>query len=170
MQAVLLIGIPATGKSTFFRQRFFDTHVRLNLDMLRTRYRQTLLLNACLEGKTPFVVDNTNVTAADRAAYVGPARAAGFAVIGYYFQSKASDALVRNAARQRSKAQHVSSAGVLGQSGRLEFPSPAEGFDELYYVSIDPSSSDTSGPQFKVEAWREDEADANPEASGGNEV
>lgn len=170
MQAVLLIGIPATGKSTFFRQRFFDTHVRLNLDMLRTRYRESLLLNACLEGKTPFVVDNTNVKASDRAVYIGPARAAGFSVIGYYFQSKASEALVRNAARQRSKSQHVPPAGVLGQSARLELPSLAEGFDELYYASIEPSPSDANGSQFKVEAWREDEPGANREASGGDEV
>jgi predicted kinase len=36
MEAVLLVGIQGAGKSTFYQQRFFDTHVRINLDMLKT--------------------------------------------------------------------------------------------------------------------------------------
>lgn len=31
MTAIILIGIPASGKSTFFRQRFFFAHVRISL-------------------------------------------------------------------------------------------------------------------------------------------
>ena len=61
MEAVLFIGIPASGKSAFFKERFFDTHVRINLDMLKTRRRESLILRACLEGKQSFVIDNTNV-------------------------------------------------------------------------------------------------------------
>ncbi len=36
VQAILFSGIQATGKSSFYRERFFHTHVRINLDMLRT--------------------------------------------------------------------------------------------------------------------------------------
>ena len=61
-QAVIFISIPATGKSTFFRVPFFDTHIRLNLEMLRTRHREQVLLKAFIEGKQSFVVDNTNAT------------------------------------------------------------------------------------------------------------
>ena len=57
MEAVILIGIQGSGKSTFYRERFFDTHVRISLDLLRTRHREALLLRACLEGKQRFVVD-----------------------------------------------------------------------------------------------------------------
>ena len=77
MELVLFIGIPATGKSSFYRERFFRTHVRLNLDMLKSRRRADLLLKACLEGKTKLVVDNTNLTREERAAYIAPAKAAG---------------------------------------------------------------------------------------------
>ncbi|HWE94100.1 MAG TPA: hypothetical protein VG269_09070 [Tepidisphaeraceae bacterium] len=42
MEAVIFCGVQGSGKSTFFRERFFDTHLRLNLDMLRTRHRGTL--------------------------------------------------------------------------------------------------------------------------------
>jgi tRNA(His) 5'-end guanylyltransferase len=34
MEAVILAGIQAAGKSTFCRERFFDSHVRINLDKL----------------------------------------------------------------------------------------------------------------------------------------
>ena len=88
MEAILFVGIQATGKSTYFKQRFFDTHVRINLDMLRTRHREKLLFDACLVAQQSFVVDNTNLTVEDRAHYVGPARSAGFRVVGYYFQSQ----------------------------------------------------------------------------------
>lgn len=60
MEAILLCGIQATGKSTFCRERLFSSHVRLNLDMLKTRHREDVLLRACIEAKQPFVIDNTN--------------------------------------------------------------------------------------------------------------
>ena len=40
MELILLIGIQASGKSTFFKRRYCDTHVRINLDMLKTRHRE----------------------------------------------------------------------------------------------------------------------------------
>ena len=62
IEAIIFIGIQATGKSTFFQQKFFDTRVRINLDMLKTRNRERILLAACLDAKQPFVVDTTNLT------------------------------------------------------------------------------------------------------------
>ena len=75
-EAIIFIGIQGAGKSTFFRERFFDTHVRINLDMLRTRTREKALLEACLQSGQSFVVDNTNPLAEDRKRYLEPARAA----------------------------------------------------------------------------------------------
>ena len=63
MEAVILIGIQATGKSTFYKEYFYDTHVRINLDMLKTRRREDILLQACIQAKQSFVVDNTNILA-----------------------------------------------------------------------------------------------------------
>lgn len=49
MEAVLFIGVQASGKSTFYRERFFSSHVRINLDMLKTRHREKRLLEVCLD-------------------------------------------------------------------------------------------------------------------------
>lgn len=65
-----------------------STRVRINLDMLKTRVRKALILQACLAAKQPFVVDNINTLKSERAGYIELARAAGFQVQGYYFQSR----------------------------------------------------------------------------------
>jgi predicted kinase len=148
MEMVLFIGIQATGKSSFYRQRFFRTHVRVNLDMLKTRHRESLLINACLEGKTPFVVENTNVTREQRAHYILQARNAGFRIIGYFFESSVKDALERN--RARPEADRVPVVGIFTANKRLELPIKTEGFDDLYFVRL-------TGPDaFSVEQWKED--------------
>jgi len=134
MEMVLFIGIQATGKSSFYLERFFRTHVRINLDMLKTRRREELLVKACLEGKTPFVVDKMNLTKANRAAYTGPAKAAGFKIRGYLFESELAAALQRNA--RRDSAKHVPEAGLRRASATLQVPSYSEGFDHLFLVRM----------------------------------
>ena len=148
MEAVILIGIQGTGKSTFCRERFFSTHVRLSLDMLKTRHRETLLFKACLDAKQPLVIDNTNVCAVERASYIADARAAGFKVTGYYFRSAPGEALERN--EQRSGKQRIPARGVLGTLKRLELPRREEGFDDLYYVRIRGAGG------FEVEDWKDE--------------
>ena len=148
MQCLIFCGVQGSGKSTFYRERFFDTHVRVNLDMLRTRHRENLLLRACVAMKQPFVVDNTNATAADRAKYIAVAKAAGFRVVGYYFESKIEDVLRRN--EERPEERRVPRLGLLGTYKRMQIPSPAEGFDELWYVK----TLEQGG--FAMEAWRDE--------------
>jgi hypothetical protein len=147
MTAIILIGIPASGKSTFYRQRFFYTHVRISLDMLRTRHRERLLVDACLGARQPFVVDNTNADAKERARFIGPAHAAGFRVVGYYLHSTVQEALERN--RQREGRGRIPDKGVAGVAGRLEVPTLGEGFDELWQVRMDGEGG------FVVEEWRD---------------
>jgi predicted kinase len=138
MEAVILIGIQASGKTTFYRERLFDTHVRINLDMLRTRERERILMTACLAAKQPFVIDNTNVLASDRARYLALAKSHGFRAIGYYFRTELKDAIARNAKRAGKKAIPV--PGVIGSYKRLEPPAMKEGFDELYVVTLTPEN------------------------------
>jgi predicted kinase len=147
MEAIIFIGIPGAGKSTFFRERFFTTHVRINLDMLKTRHREAQFIRTCLETKQRFVVDNTNPTVAERAVYIPAAKEAGFRIVGYYFESKIEECKRRN--DERPPEQRVPHKGIHGTAGRLELPNPSEGFDTRYYVRIDESG-------FVVQEWHDE--------------
>jgi predicted kinase len=146
MEAVIFMGIQAAGKSTYYKERFFKTHIRINLDMLRNRRKEAMLLKACLEMKHPFVVDNTNPTEADRQRYIVPAKSAGFRSIGYYFQSRLSGSLPRN--QQRSGKECIPEIGIRATLRKLKRPSFQEGFDELYYVFIQENG------EFATQKWR----------------
>jgi predicted kinase len=148
MQLVVFCGIQTTGKSTFYQQRFFHSHVRLSLDLLRTRHREQRLLQVCLETQMRCVVDNTNPTRAERATYIAPARAAGFGVVGYFFQSVAAQALVRNL--QRPVERQIPDKGIRATRNRLEIPSRAEGFDELYFVRV------LGNQEFELTDWQDE--------------
>jgi predicted kinase len=144
VEAIIFIGIQATGKSTFYRDRFGDTHLRINLDMVKTRHRERQIFETCLAIGQPLVIDNTNPTIADRQRYLVPAIAAKFKVIGYYFESKIDDAIARNNQRDRQ----VPERGIRGTHAKLELPDRAEGFDELYYVKILPTLL------FEISPWQ----------------
>lgn len=134
MELVLFIGLPGAGKSTFFQARFRETHLRLSLDMLRTRHREAILFEACLRSKTRCVIDNTNPSRADRMRYIPLAKAAGFRVTGFYFRESLIACLERN--RLRVGMQCIPDAGVRHAAARLEPPTFAEGFDELQVVTV----------------------------------
>jgi predicted kinase len=146
MQAVILIGIQASGKSTFYKEKFIDTHVRLNLDLLRTRNREKLFLEVCLLTKQKFVVDNTNPTIEERKRYIIPAKEAGFRVTGYYFASNISSIVERNKFREGTK--RIPEAGLFGTLKRLQKPNYDEGFDEIFHVN--PLEGN-----FIINAWRD---------------
>jgi predicted kinase len=138
MEAVIFAGIQGSGKSTFYRERFFETHVRVSLDLLGTRNREALFLKTCLSSGQRFVIDNTNPRAEDRAAYFAAAKAAGFRVVGYFFDTTVKDALRRNAKRERKAVVPI--PGVIGTFKKLQPPAWSEGFDELYRVTHAPET------------------------------
>jgi hypothetical protein len=78
MEAIIFVGIQGSGKTTFYRERFLDRHVRISLDLLKTRNRESAALKTCLETGQPFVIDNTNPRAADRAVIPVPGVIATF--------------------------------------------------------------------------------------------
>jgi predicted kinase len=139
MEAVIFVGVQGSGKSTFYRERFFDTHVRINLDMLRTRHREQLLLAASLAAKQSFVIDNTNPLPSDRARYIEPAREAGFRLVAYYFETSLADAIRRN--KQRAGKQRIPVPAIAGTLRKLQAPKLEEGFDAVYQVTISPDGA-----------------------------
>lgn len=145
MEAVIFVGLQASGKSSFYKERFFATHVRISLDLLRTRNRERRLIDFCLETQQPFVVDNTNPTREERAKYIESAKSAKYAVNGYYFRSKADECLARN----QKRSDQVPDVGILATAKKLELPTLAEGFDSLRYVFLTEAG-------FVVQEWNDD--------------
>jgi predicted kinase len=148
MQAIIFIGIQASGKSTFYSYQFATTHLRINLDMLKTRHREKRLLETCLEIGQMFVVDNTNPSLEDRQRYIELAKSHKFKVIGYYFESKILSSIDRN--QHRPAAQQVLEKGIRGTHARLVIPKYDEGFDELYYVQLLPDQG------FDIAEWTDE--------------
>lgn len=134
MQLIIFTGVQASGKSTFYQQYFYHTHLRLNLDMLKTRHRENILFEAALTSKTKIVIDNTNMTRADRERYIQRAKDAEFEVISYYFETDLHSTLQRNA--QREGKANIPEKGVRATLQRLEIPQQSEGFDELFKVNL----------------------------------
>lgn len=147
MEAVIFCGIPGSGKSTFYKERFFRTHLRISMDLLNTRNKESQFLQTCLQTQQRFVVDNTNPEAADRRRYIDLARQHKFSVTGFYFQSKLEDALRRNSGR--SGKELVSGAGIRSVYSRLQVPEIGEGFDQLFYVEI-------AADGFAVKNWKDE--------------
>lgn len=146
MEAVIFIGLQASGKSSFYRDRFINSHIRLNLDMLKTRYREKLLFDACLEAKQSMVIDNTNPTKLDREKYILPAQKHRFKITGYYFRSNVTECQQRNS--QRDAKSRVPRVGIFATAKRLQLPTYDEGFNKLYYVKI-------ANNMFVVERWQD---------------
>ncbi len=143
---VILMGIQGSGKSTFYHTYLAQDYVRVNLDTLKTRHREKLLVDKCLaEGKS-FAVDNTNPTKADRQRYIPAAKLAGYQIVGYFMESKIQDCIGRNERRRGSAKVPV--AAIAATSNKLQMPSYDEGFDELYFVKND-------GQTMTVERWKE---------------
>ena len=139
MELVILIGLQASGKSTFRRQRFDHTHVVVSKDHFpnnrRPSRRQEHLIRDALESGKAVVVDNTNPRLEDRQPLIGLAREFGVRAIGYFMPSRLEHSLARNAARQGR--ERVPDVGLYSTAKLMRVPSWAEGFDELYQVTLE---------------------------------
>jgi predicted kinase len=142
LECVILVGLPASGKTSFYRERFAATHDHVSKDVMRNnrhpQRRQEQLIAAALGEGRSVVVDNTNPTIAVRAPLIALARANGAEVVAYFFKCDAGDALRRN--RAREGASRVPDVAIFATRKKLEAPTYAEGFSQLFEVRLDEAS------------------------------
>ncbi|MDM5175996.1 AAA family ATPase [Massilia sp. DJPM01] len=146
MEAIIFVGLQASGKSTFYKNNYFNTHLRISNDLLKTKYREKKLVEICLETSMPFVVDNTNPTREVRAKYIDVLKGSKFRIICVYFRIDLERSLAWN--RGRSGAALIPDVGIFDTHKRIELPTMGEGFDEIHYVDI-------IDDQFIIKAWHE---------------
>lgn len=139
----------ASGKTSFYRQHFAQMHVHVSKDLFpnnrnRARRQGQLIEEAFQRGQS-VVLDNTNPTRDDRAAALTLARGYGATVTGYVFPTSIAAALERNS-RREGKAR-VPEVAIYATAARLEYPTPDEGFDQLFAVRLTPQGD------FEVTPW-----------------
>ncbi len=74
--------------------------MRISLDLFNTRNKERRFTETAFSLHQRMVIDNTNVTRADRSVYIQEARAMRYRVMGYYFNTALHECMVRNAGRE----------------------------------------------------------------------
>ena len=168
---VLTIGLPGSGKTTWYKRRGVQP---LSSDMLRTilfdditeqRYQglvfSTLrsLLRARLIAKMPWnYVDATNLSPHERRQWIKMAKSFGYEVQAVFFDVPLSVCLERNSKRDRQVTDEV----MHKLAERLRPPAFKEGFDKITVVRVKGATNPTA-----VAAPPSAEAETGPE--GGDE-
>jgi len=142
---VLTIGLPGSGKTTWYKRRGVQP---LSSDMLRTilfdditdqRYQglvfSTLrsLLRARLIAKMPWnYVDATNLSPHERRQWIKMAKSFGYEVHAVFFDVPLEVCLERNSKRDRQVTDEV----MRSMADRLKPPVFKEGFDKITVVRV----------------------------------
>lgn len=134
-EAVIFTGLQGSGKTTYFEKHFATTHAHVSRDVSGTADLESALVRECIRSSRSFVVDNTNATRVIRAVYIREAKAAGFHVRSYFFDTPVRTAIGRNNYRKDKKPIPV--PAILRTAKLLEPPTLDEGFDEIQTVTIE---------------------------------
>ncbi len=132
---VLLVGLPGSGKSTFYEARFAATHVQVSKDRLGRRHRDERvqrLIAASLDEGQSVVVDNCHANIFDRAL---PIAAAGASPVhAYVFPFDVKSCLRRNDGRAGKKK--VPPVAIYAKAKYYVAPSWQEGFARIFDVTV----------------------------------
>lgn len=158
VEAIIFVGLQASGKSSFYHSRLSSTHRRINLDTLKTRFQECKLLEECIAAKEPLVIDNTNPTTAERARYLQLLLPAGYQVNCYFFTTDFNLCMERN--RQRTGKERIPDVGLYRTRKVMQPPTHHEGFAHIHEIKL------TAAGHFEIQ--EKPLLLAQPESTGCN--
>lgn len=126
---IVLVGIPASGKTTITRT-LFASHIPVSFDQLphRTRNEEDkLIMKVCKRGHD-IVIDSANIDKRKRTKYINYAREYGYSVHAVFVDTSLDAARKRNASRERQ----VPDGMLKSYAEKIEYPSTDEGFDTVF--------------------------------------
>jgi predicted kinase len=129
-EIIVMCGLPGSGKSTYMKEHLEDTHVRINLDMLKTRRKEKILLTTCVASGIKCVIDNTNVTRAERENYIDIAKLNKIPIKCVYIQKDVKTCISQN----KLRPVHVPDIAIYTKNKKFEMPDISEGFDEVIVI------------------------------------
>lgn len=139
-ELVIFVGLPGSGKSTYYLAHFAQTHAHVSKDLMpnarRRDDRQSLQIEKALEEGRPVVVDNTNATRDVRAPLIAIGKRHGASIIAYYFECSVRLAIVRNDERQGK--ERVPKVAIFTTQKKLQPPEADEGFDVVRVIHAEP--------------------------------
>jgi predicted kinase len=135
-ELVVLVGLPGSGKTSFYQAHFGATHVQVSKDLLKNardrQQQQITLIDQALAAGRSVVVDNINAHPLDRAPLLLAGRARQARVVAYYLDTEVRESLARN--RARTGKARVPDVALFVARKRLVPPTAAEGFDAVFRV------------------------------------
>ena len=136
-QLVIFVGLPGSGKSTYYFAHFAQTHTQVSKDLMpnarRRDDRQTMAIEKALAAGQSVVVDNTNPSREVRAPLIALGKRHGARIIAYYFECSVRVAIVRN--EQREGKGRVPKVAIFTTQKKLQPPALDEGFDEVHVIN-----------------------------------
>jgi predicted kinase len=137
LELILFVGLPGSGKSTYYRAHFAATHVHVSKDLMpnarRRDDRQEREIAAALGEGRSVVVDNTNPSRDVRAPLIALGRRHGARIVAVYFETDVRTAIMRN--RQREGRARVPDVAIFATKKKLVPPTLEEGFDEVRVIA-----------------------------------
>jgi predicted kinase len=135
LELVIFVGLPGSGKSTYFREHYAATHMHVSKDLM-PRTRDEIMwkqIDTALAAGRSVVVDNTNPSRETRAPFIAIGRRRGAKIVGTFFDVDARTCLMRN--REREGRARVPNVAIFATKKKLQVPEIGEGFDELHVIT-----------------------------------
>lgn len=141
-ELVILVGAPATGKSTF-RKRYFEPngYIAVNRDTMGTMQKCVKAATEALKSGKSVVADNTNPSAAARKDFIDCAKKNGVPCRCFVMDTPIELAHHMNYFRQTQTSgsvRRIPDVGYNVYKKNFETPTKAEGFTEIIKIPFIP--------------------------------